>query len=53
MSCKHLSLEERHYLELERKAGESLNKIAKKLSRSTSTLSLPIKRNTGQRGYRN
>lgn len=53
MSYKHLSLEERHYLELERKAGASLNKIAKKLSRSTSTLSREIKRNTGQRGYRN
>lgn len=31
MSYKHLSLEERHYLELELKAGSTLNKIAKKL----------------------
>jgi IS30 family transposase len=53
MSYKHLSLEERHYLELELKAGTSCNKIAKKLNRHKSTLSREIARNTGQRGYRN
>ena len=53
MSYKHLSLEERHYLELEQKAGTSINKIAKKLCRHVSTLSRELKRNTGKRGYRN
>ena len=53
MSYKHLSLEERHYLELELKAGSTLNKIAKNLCRHPSTLSRELNRNTGQRGYRN
>ena len=52
MAYKHLSLEERHYLELELKAGTSLNNIAKKLSRSPSTISRELKRNKGLRGYR-
>ena len=53
MSYKHLSIEERHYLELELKAGSTLNKIAKNLCRHPSTLSRELNRNTGQRGYRN
>ena len=52
MSYKHLSLEERYYIEIEMRAGKSLNKIAKALRRSQSTLSREISRNTGQRGYR-
>ena len=52
MSYKHLSLEERHYIEIEMRAGKSLNMIAKALRRSQSTLSREISRNTGQRGYR-
>ena len=52
MAYKHLSLEERHYLELEFKAGTSLNNIAKKLKRSPSTVSRELKRNKGLRGYR-
>lgn len=52
MAYKHLSLEERHYLELELKAGSSLNFVAKKLGRSPSTLSREIQRNKGLRGYR-
>ena len=52
MSYKHLSLEERHYIEIEMRAGKSLNKIAKALRRSQSALSREISRNTGQRGYR-
>ncbi len=52
MSYGHLSLAERHYIEIERKAGTSMNQIAKALGRSQSTLSREISRNTGQRGYR-
>jgi IS30 family transposase len=53
MTYEHLSLEERHYLEIELKAGTSITKIAKNLNRSTSTLSRELKRNKGLRGYRN
>ena len=52
MSYEHLSLAERHYIEIEHKAGTSMNQIAKALGRSQSTLSREISRNTGQRGYR-
>jgi IS30 family transposase len=52
MSYGHLSLAERHYIEIERKAGTSMNDIAKALGRSQSTLSREVGRNTGQRGYR-
>jgi IS30 family transposase len=52
MSYEHLSLAERHYIEIERKAGTSMNQIAKALGRSQSTLSRELSRNTGQRGYR-
>ncbi len=48
MSYKHLSLEERHYIEIESKAGTSMNKIAQALGRSQSTLSREIGRNTEQ-----
>ena len=51
MSHEHLSLEERHYIEIELKAGTSMNQIAKALGRSQSTLSREISRNTGKRGY--
>ncbi len=52
MSYIHLSLAERHYIEIEHKTGTSMNDIAKALGRSQSTLSREISRNTGQRGYR-
>ena len=52
MSYVHLSLAERHYIEIERKAGTSMNQMAKALGRSQSTLSREISRNSGQRGYR-
>jgi IS30 family transposase len=52
MSFKHLSLTERHYIELETKNGTSKNKIAKKLNRDHGTISREIQRNTGQKGYR-
>jgi IS30 family transposase len=52
MSYKHLSLEERHYIELEYKKGVSQNAIAKALGRHQSNISREINRNTGLRGYR-
>ena len=52
MSYKHLSLEERHYIEVERKAGQSMTKIAQSLKRSQSSIWRELKRNTGLRGYR-
>ena len=48
MSYKHLSLEERHYIEIERKKGLSLNTIAKALDRSQSTISREITHDTGK-----
>lgn len=52
MNYKHLSLEDRHYIEIEGKKGTSQNKIAEFLNRSQSSISREINRNTGQRGYR-
>lgn len=52
MSYQHLSLAERHYIEMSRKKGASRNQIAKDLGRSQSTISREILRNTGLRGYR-
>jgi IS30 family transposase len=52
MGYKHLSLAERYYIEIEKKTGKSLNKIAHALGRSQSTISRELHRNTGKRGYR-
>ncbi len=52
MAFKHLSSEERHYIEIELKNGTSQNKIAEKLGRSQSSLSRELGRNKGLRGYR-
>jgi len=52
MSYQHLSLEERHYIELSLKNERSLTKIADDLGRSQSTISREVVRNSGQRGYR-
>lgn len=52
MNYSHLSLEERHYIEFGREEGKSLNRIAKELDRSQSTVSREVKRNIGLRGYR-
>ena len=52
MSYKHLSLEERHYIELSLKEGVSQNKISELLGRCQSSITREIKRNTGKRGYR-
>jgi len=44
---KHLSLQERYYIEIELK-----KKISKALGRPQSTISKEISRNRGARGYR-
>lgn len=51
MSFKHLSLEERHYIEVELKKGVSQKEIAKSLGRSQSSLSREISRNGDQGKY--
>jgi IS30 family transposase len=52
MGYKHLSLVERHYIQIERKLGKSCSKIACDLGRAPCTISREIRRNTGLRGYR-
>ena len=52
MSYKHLSLEDRHYIELSMKNEMTLTQIANDLGFSQSTISREIRRNRGQRGYR-
>lgn len=52
MGYKHLSLEERYYLGIAKKAGKTLTEIAQDLGRSQSSLSRELIRNTGKRGYR-
>ena len=52
MSYTHLSLEERHYIEMARKDEQSLSAIARTLDRDPSTISREINRNQGLRGYR-
>ena len=52
MSYKHLSLEERYYIELSMKNDKTLTEIADDLGRSQSTICREVKRNLGQRGYR-
>ncbi|VAW95297.1 Mobile element protein, partial [hydrothermal vent metagenome] len=52
MSYKHLSLEERHYIEISVKNERALSEISQALGRSQSTISREIGRNSGQRGYR-
>lgn len=52
MSYKHLSLEERHYIEFSMKKDMTLTEIAATLGRSQSTISREVKRNKGLKGYR-
>jgi len=47
MAYTHLSFEERHYIELERKKGALQKDIAVSLGRSPSTLSRELSRNVG------
>jgi len=52
MSYKHLSLEDRHYIELSMKNEKTLTQIAYDLGFSQSTISREVRRNRGKRGYR-
>ena len=52
MKYKHLNREERHYIDIEVKAGNFQNKIARALGRSQSSISREVQRNTGKKGYR-
>jgi len=52
MSYKHLSLEERHYIEKALKNGSKIEAIATTLERHKTTILREIDRNTGGRGYR-
>ncbi len=52
MSYKHLSLEERHYIEFSLKNEMTLTEIAETLGRDQGSISKEVKRNTGLRGYR-
>ena len=52
MSYKHLSLEERYYIEIELREGKSRAAIGKALNRPQGTISKEIQRNKGKRGYR-
>ncbi|MCP4761348.1 MAG: helix-turn-helix domain-containing protein, partial [archaeon] len=52
MSYKHLSLEERHYIEVSLKNEKTLSEIDKELGRPQCTITREIARNTGLRGYR-
>lgn len=52
MSYKHLSLEERYYIEISIRKDMTDEEIANDLNRSQSTISREISRNSGRRGYR-
>lgn len=52
MSYKHLSLEERYYIEIALRGDSTLSAIAKALGRSQGSISKEIQRNRGKRGYR-
>ncbi len=47
MSYVHLSLAGRHNIEIECKAGTSMNQLAKALGRSQSSISREMRRKTG------
>ena len=52
MSYKQLSLEERHYIEIEIKKGTFQRDIAEALGRNQSNISRELGRNKGLKGYR-
>lgn len=52
MKHKHLSLEDRYYIEISLRNDVSQTSIAKALSRTQGTISKEIKRNRGKKGYR-
>lgn len=50
--AKHLTLEEREFLQRLKKEGHTQGRIAEMLGRDPSTVSRELRRNRGQRGYR-
>jgi IS30 family transposase len=52
VNFKHLSLEERHYMEIQHKLGATNSAIGRALNRSHTTIGRELNRNVGQRGYR-
>ncbi|PHS36897.1 MAG: IS30 family transposase [Sulfurovum sp.] len=52
MAYNQLTLQERHYIEIETRKGTFQTEIAKALNRSQGTISKEISRNKGGRGYR-
>lgn len=52
MAYRHLTAEERHYIETRHKMEDSTTEIALALGRNQSTISRELTRNRGQRGYR-
>ena len=48
----HLAQEERYHIELMRREGVSIRRIAEGMNRSPSTVSRELRRNAGERGYR-
>lgn len=52
MNYKHLTEEERYQIDDLKREGFNQKQIAKKISRSTSTLSRELRRNEGERGWR-
>jgi IS30 family transposase len=48
MKHKHLTLQDRYYIEISIKNGDSQTTIAKALNRSQGTSSKEIKKNTGK-----
>jgi len=52
MKHRHLSLQERYYIEIENKKGTTQTTIAQALGRGQGTISKELSRNRGKRGYR-
>ncbi len=50
--ARHLTFQERQFLDRLKKAGKSQTEIAELLGRDRSTVYRELKRNTGRRGYR-
>ena len=48
----HLAQEERYHIELMRREGVSIRRIAEGMNRSPSTVSRKLRRNARQRGHR-
>lgn len=49
----HLAQEERYHIQVMRKAGVSIRRLAAGMNRSPSTVSRKLRRNAGRWGYQN